>query len=354
MKALFDYYPEHTVLSAGYRFVSFSVGDDLIRIPVVTPVDGFGLQVPLLAGNETLVDSPLPPPPPIDPDIVKQYSDRLLASGARLWDDDLFCITSFRSPNQTLHASIGTGRFLAYRLSVGLLRDELILAARNNDWSLPLRARIAPDVATLTDFSHRLAGGGVHTLCAFRRPAPDDDYLILLQQRSTLVSEARNSLGVVPMAFHQPPHQSCAPLDPRSPAATALREVFEEIFGGEEGTQFLHHPAIDWLLQHQSRIHLELTSFYISLVSGNYDFGTVLVVPDPDFWRAFSEQLQHSWESHHFLPVSSRDRVRLEEFLRSPNWEGQALGTFVEGLLRLRQIDAGRVASIPLARSEVS
>ncbi|MBI4910359.1 MAG: hypothetical protein HY820_42470 [Acidobacteria bacterium] len=342
MNALYDYYPEASISAAGYRLVQFEYAGRLVRKPAITPVTGRRLRIPLLDGREDITDTAAPAAPVFDPELQAIYTARLRATGARLWDADLYCVTSFSAADGRLHAGIASGRFLSYRLSVGLLREELAHARETGDWSLPLRRQIAPDVAAFTDFTRRLTGGGVHTFCAFRRPAPDDDYVILLQRRSGSVSEARGTYGVVPMAFHQPPRYACPPLDPRSPAATSLREVYEEIFGGDEDSDFLAHPAIQWLLHNRVSIHFELTSFYVSLIGGNYEFGVAMIVPDPDYWRRFGSLLQHGWESEQHLLVSSLDEPLIRELLCSDNWEGQALGTCVEGLMRLGEIDPPR------------
>ncbi len=348
MNVLYDYYPEASLAAAGYRLMQFHYADQLVRKPTIWPVAGRGLRVPLLAGSETIADTIAPDAPAIDADLRARYLARLHTSGAKLWDADLYCVTQFRATPGEAHIGIAPGRFLAYRTTIGLLREELLHAAEHSDWRLPLRAQIAPDIAAFTRFATRLTGGGVHTLCAFRRPAPDNDYVILLQQRSHAVSEARGTYGVVPMAFHQPPPYAMDGLDPRSPAATSLREIYEEIFGGAEDADFLTHPAVRWLLDHRRDIHFEMTSFHMSLISGNYEFGLALIVPDADFWRRFSAGLQHGWESDGHLLVSSHDHRRLGELLCADNWEGQALGTFVEGLLRLREIAPQCVATLPL------
>lgn len=352
MSALFDYYPEPSVHAAGYRYLRFGYAGRDYRLPVVSPLDGRGLAIPLLSGFEQIEDAIAPPPPEINPAYQSLYAARLEAAGARLWDDDLYCLTGFAVSN--VHANPGVrigiakGRFLAYRLTGGLLREEFLEAHKTGRRLFPLRDRIAPDIAAVTDFSHRLTGGGVHMFSAFRRPAPEDDYAILLQRRSSLVSEAGGTYGVVPMAFHQPPRQSCAPLDPRSPGATGLRELYEEAYGGVEGTPFLDHPAIAWLLQHSETARLELTSLFVSLVSGNYDFGVALIVSDPGYWRTFGGWIEESWETGEHLLLSSRDAPRIGELVAAGNWEGQALGTFLEGLRRLRELDRGRIADLPL------
>ena len=150
------------------------------------------------------------------------------------------------------------------------------------------------------------------------------------------------------MAFHQPANSGI--LDSREPATTALREIFEELFGGEESPEealFLEHPAIEWLLSHECDLRFETTNLFVSLFGGNYDFSLLLAVTNPDFWRRFGPALQTGWESgEHFL-LSSQDRSAWWRILQEPDWEAQALGCCLDGLRRLRVEHPARMLDEP-------
>ena len=146
------------------------------------------------------------------------------------------------------------------------------------------------------------------------------------------------------MAFHQP--YGAGSLDAREPATTALREIFEELFGGEESheeSKFLTHPAIEWLRDHESDLHFETTNLFVSLFGGNYDFSLLLAVTNTDFWQMFGPSLKTGWESgEHFL-LSSMDRAAWWRILQQGDWEAQALGCCLDGLRRLRLAEPGRM-----------
>jgi len=334
--SLLDYYGAAACRIAGWLPYTFAIRDSVRQTLAISPAGATGLHIPVASPSE-VINQIAPPrrqaPPKVPLDHVAQCVALLLAGGARIWDDDIHRLLSVRLTRNSLHATFTWDRYFSCRLTAGLMREEMATGR------LLLRDTLAPTVQSLTDFHTRRTGGGVQMLCAFAR---EDDFVLPLQVRSSRVGEAAGSYGVVPMAYHQGAVE---------PSATALREVAEELFGGEENSpSYLHHPAIQWLLSHRSRMHMEATAFFLNLVHGNYDFAMLLAVLDPGFYRQFGGTLVTSWESEAHLMVSSRDHHLLGELLRAPNWEPQTLGTFVEGLIRLREIDPERTANLHLNR----
>ena len=82
---------------------------------------------------------------------------------------------------------------------------------------------------------------------------------------------------------------------------TLLREIEEELFGrddidntlGDQRSADPMHPSrltepMGWLLERPvgERIRMECTAFGFNLVSGNYEFPSLIVIEDEEFWRA--------------------------------------------------------------------
>ncbi|MBL8174654.1 MAG: hypothetical protein JNK48_08290 [Bryobacterales bacterium] len=282
--------------------------------------------------------------PSLSVELLSLYTSAL--RHASLWDGETYRLLAFDA--ELPRGSFAIDSFLRFRLTNGLMREEMYHAVATGSDALPLRCQIAPDAAALLDFPSHNVCGGVHTLCAFARPAPHNDFIVPLQRRSPRVGVAGGSYGVIPMAFHQP--TVSGPLDPREPATTALREIFEELFGGHESfeeAKFLDHPAIAWLLSHPDRMHFETTGFFVSLLGGNYDFSLLLAVTDTGFWQRFGHTLKTGWESGEYFLLSTLDGDGFHRILHQPDWEAQALACCLEGLRRLRSIDHKRMLSEP-------
>ncbi|MCC6364671.1 MAG: hypothetical protein IT165_14215 [Bryobacterales bacterium] len=334
--SLLDYYSVTDCRIAGWVPYNFAIRGSVRQTLAISPEGATGLHIPVASACEVInqvAPSGRQMPANIPLDHVAQCVALLLSGGARIWDDDIHRLLSVQLTHGSVHATFTWDRYFSYRLTAGLMREEMTTGR------LLLRNTLAPTVRALTDFQTRLTAGGVQLLCAFAR---EDDFVLPLQVRSSRVGEAAGCYGVVPMAYHQGAVE---------PSATALREVVEELFGGEENSPaYLDHPAVRWLLSHRSLVHLEATAFFLNLVHGNYDFAMLLAVLDPEFWRQFGGALVTSWESEAHLLVSSRDHQRLSQLLKAPNWEPQTLGTLVEGLIRLREIAPERTADLHLNR----
>ncbi|MFN7933437.1 MAG: hypothetical protein U0R19_08930 [Bryobacteraceae bacterium] len=327
---LLSYYSEDNCRAQGYEHYPYAriaaicpIRQPSKHLPKARSVASIGVNVPRLAME-----------------LLAEYTAPLHA--ASLWDAETYRLIDFE-PEEP-RAAFAIDSFLRFRLTTGLMREELYRAIARGMTTLSLREQIAPDAAALVDFKSHSVCGGVHTLCAFARPAPYNDFVIPLQRRSLRVAVAGGSYGVIPMAFHQP--YESGHLDAREPATTAVREIFEELFGGEESheeARFLTHPAIEWLLSHEADLHFETTNLFVSLFGGNYDFSLLMAVTNTDFWQRFGPCLETGWESgEHFL-LSSQDKVAWWEILRECDWEAQALGCCLDGLRRLRVLHPARM-----------
>jgi hypothetical protein len=298
--------------------------------------------VPLCSAAEQATAGPLesPPSPTAFPaPLLARYAQSFLGPDPGIWDDDILLLRSvdLRAVDR-VRAEFTTGRFLQWRFTCGLLREELALHQQ-----MPLRQILLRDTAALLAYDLRYTAGGVQTLCAFARPAPFDDYVIPLQLRGKRIAEGGGNYGVVPMGVHSP--APAGPLVVAAPSTSGLREMYEELFGGPEHRPgqpppplFTEHPAIAWILDHRERVTWEMTAFCVSMIHGNYDFACLLAVHDAEFWTRFGGLMEASWESEEHLFLSSKDEAAWRAVLAQPNWESQAMIACVEGRKRLAEL----------------
>jgi hypothetical protein len=284
-----------------------------------------------------------------------------LAMGTRLVDMPLYRLLDVNIGQGMIVGSMGVTQFARYALTMDLLEAELIDALIAGTppcpGSLPLRDRYLPDLASVLDISGRLCAGGMGALCAIARPASPyrgpADYLLLVQERSGDVINAAHRLAVIPKGFHQPM------TDFRSDArlsATLRREMEEELFGREDTDNTLIRPypadpmhpmrlsePMRWLMQSPGRLRLECTGFGLNLVSGNFEFASLIVIDAEDFWSRYGGQVEANWESLALRQYSSLDRESLGELVHDPAWSNEGLFALMQGLRRLRQIGGSRV-----------
>jgi hypothetical protein len=195
-------------------------------------------------------------------------------------------------------------------------------------------------------------------LTAIARPrgrGHDPDYLLLIQERSGSVLNANRRLAVIPKAFHGP--MADYGEDARF-SATLEREMEEELFGRTDvdstvGDQ-LHadpmHPSLlsdpmRWLMDRQGSDawRMESTAVGINLVSGNYEFASLIVIDDEEWWVKYGGQVRANWESSGLHRYSSLDTVRLESLALDPRWSNEGFFAFTQGCRRLATLGGQRV-----------
>jgi hypothetical protein len=303
--------------------------------------------------------------PALDPTAAAAAAQRLaetLAAGTRFTESTLYRLNDIDIAAGKIGGTLSLSRFTSYALTLDLLEGELndaltagVSPARG---SLPLRDRYLPDVASVLDVSGRLCAGGALALCAFARPATHyrgpADYVLLVQERSGNVINAARRLAVIPKGFHQPmtDYRSNAKI-----AATLLREMEEELFGRDEIDNTLNqqsaadpmHPSrlsepMRWLLmENPSALRVECTGFGLNLVSGNYEFASLVVVESDDFWSRYGGQIEANWETSALRQYSSLDTDSLAELVTEDTWSNEGLFALTQGLRRLEQIGGDRV-----------
>ncbi|WP_026421089.1 hypothetical protein [Actinokineospora inagensis] len=318
---------------------------------------------PLLPGHDRLRATTTPGTGiALDADAAVNRLAETLTLGTRIINAPLYRLTSIDIGPQHIDGTVGLVPFAEYVLSMDLLESELVDAIAAGRTSLPLRDRYLPDVSTVFDVGSRLCAGGALALTAIARPADPfrggPDYLLLIQERSGHVINAARRLAVIPKGFHQPV------TDVRADAqvgATLRREMEEELFGradvdstlGDQRSADPMHPSrlsdpMRWLLAEPGRLRTECTGFGLNLVNGNYEFASLIVIEDEDFWPQFGGMVEANWESTTLRRYSTQDPDMIGELLGDVAWSNEGLFAVLQGLRRLTEIGGERVRMPPI------
>ena len=298
-------------------------------------------------------------------DITDPYAFNRLAEAAtldvRLANEPIYRLLSVEVEAGSISGTFGMVPFADYALTMDLLEGELIDAIVSNATirrgKLALRDKYLPDLASVVDTAGRLCAGGALALCAIARPFDPyrggPDYALLVQERSGQVLNAAGRLSVIPKGFHQPLK------DVRTEARigdTLRREMEEELFGRAEVDSTLGqrraaapmHPGrlsepMRWLTDDPARLRLECTGFGLNLVSGNFEFASLIVIDDEEFWARFGGQVEANWETAGLRVYSSLDRELVAELIADESWSNEGLFAFLLGIRRLADIGGDRV-----------
>ena len=279
----------------------------------------------------------------------------------------IYQLTSTAISKGGIGGTVSVTDFVHYALTMDLLEGELTDALATGltpvPGNLPLRDHYLPDIASVIGIDQRLCAGGALALLAIARPADPvrgkADYLILVQERSGHVLNAARRLAVIPKGFHQPL------ADVRADAqigATLLREMEEELFGRGDLDNTLNelrhadpmHPSrlsepLRYLLAQPGRLRMECTAFGLNLVSGNYEFASLIVIDDEDFWARYGGVVEANWESSALRRYSSTDDELLADLIADEAWSNEGLFAMTQGLHRLAEIGGPRVCLPPTA-----
>jgi hypothetical protein len=134
-----------------------------------------------------------------------------------------------------------------------------------------------------------------------------------------------------------------------------MRELFEEVFGGDEVRDKSRRlcadwyertsPPMQWLRQHRGAFEIVMTGFGISLLTGSATFDGVLAVREVAFWEDFGHEVRTNWEVTESLsPLVSTKDPDLWELISKRDWTDYSFQSMVEGLLYLKEISPERVA----------
>ncbi|MFI5586343.1 helix-turn-helix transcriptional regulator [Amycolatopsis sp. NPDC051758] len=365
--ALNSYYAEP---AGGFRHYSARYGRGEVNTSVLTrpewldlacPLTLTGDRIALATGGERSLGG-------VDGRAAVRRLAEAAASGVRIADVPLYRLLEVDPQADAVVGKVGVASFVEYALGADLLESELMeqLAAGRavRRGAMPLRDRHLPDLTTVLDLPGRLCAGGVLALTAIARPADpfrgDADYLLLVQERSAHVVNTASRLSVIPKGFHGPLADRRA--DARI-GVTLRRELEEELFGrmdvdrtaGDRRIADPMHPTrlsapMRWLTEQPGRLRMECTGFGFNLVSGNYEFASLVVIEDEEFWPRFGGDVEANWEAAGLRQYSTLDSDLITELIGDENWSNEGLFAFLLGLRRLAKI-GGEKVRIPAVES---
>ena len=182
-----------------------------------------------------------------------------------------------------------------------------------------------------------MCAGGPPALCAIARPPSRarrrPDFLLLVQERSGRVLNAARRLAVIPKSFHG------SLVDYAEDAQIHLtleREMEEELFGREDVDSVLgdqrradpmHRSRLSapmrWLMDHldDGAWRAECTGFGFNLLTGNYEFASLVVVHDDAWWDEYGGHIEANWESAGLRRYSALDRDAVTALILDPGME---------------------------------
>jgi hypothetical protein len=108
------------------------------------------------------------------------------------------------------------------------------------------------------------------------------------------------------------------------------------------------HPSLlsepmSWLMEEPGRLRMECTGFGLNLVSGNFEFASLIVIEDEEFWTRFGGQVKTNWEASNLRQYSSQDADLMGELVRDVAWSNEGLFALLQGLRRLKEVGGDRV-----------
>jgi len=362
-QALADYYLDTKPEAA--RPYRARVNGQVMATSIICRPEWQDLAIPLAPPHDrlNLTSSPARTPVRLDNAAAEHGVRRVAESVAlnvRLTDDPMYQLLSLDVQDRVLVGTFALAPFVEYALTADLLEGELfdaiITGKSPRPGSLPLRDRYLRDVDSVLDPRGRLCAGGVLALCAIARPPDqyrDADYLLLVQERSGHVLNAAHRLAVIPKGFHKP----LADYRADTHIGTTLRrEMEQELFGRADvdSTVTRHmsaapmHPSrlsepMLWLTDSADALRMECTGFGLNLVSGNYEFASLIVIDDEGFWSRFGGHIEANWEAAGLRLYSSLDRALISDLITDERWSNEGLFALVQGLRRLNELGGTRV-----------
>jgi hypothetical protein len=303
------------------------------------------------------------PPAEVEPspalsEAATHRAAEIIVGGTRFIDAPVYRLLNVDDAGADLGGRFAVDTFGRYALTWDLLEAEVLDHILGQRDDLALREHLLPSVQSVLDPASRLCVGGAQALCAFARPSGlgrQRDYVLLVQERSPHVVNAIGRLAVIPKCFHQPINDVTAEA---SVGTTLIRELEEELFGrdelegarGQSVADPMHVSRLTepmrWLLDSPDW-DMQQTGFGFNLVSGNYEFASIIAVHDERFWERYGGMIEANWEASGLQRFSSRDSAGLAALMADPSWSDEGLVAFGLGLKRLAELDPSRVALPP-------
>jgi hypothetical protein len=365
--------------SDGHRPFAARCGEEKILTSILTRPDWLDLRLPLGEGLDDLAISwEQQAKDPVLNEVcataaVQRVAD-VLTTTTQIVNSPLYRLIDISTSAAGIRGHLGLTDFNSYALTMDLLENELVDALASSHatppGALPLRDHYLPSLCSIVMLNQRLCAGGALALFAAARPpgrrGGRRDYVLLIQERSGQVLNAARRLAVIPKAFHEPLGDFS---DDAQLSATIEREMEEELFGRldvDSTTGDLRRadplhitrlsPPMRWLMDHSTddppSWRVECTGFGLNLVSGNYEFASLIVIEDEAWWAEHGGAVEANWESDSLRRYSTLDTEGIKHLVHDVTWSNEGLFAFLQGLRRLSEIGGDRV-SVPRIDLEV-
>lgn len=298
---------------------------------------------------------------------LEEVADLVASSfllGVRIRNEPVFCLQDINPAQSKTPVSFSIGQYFEHRLGHGKLGAELVRALTKSeldpekaisDQRLGLRRDLLPDAGSIKNFSGRRCVGGVNVVVAFQR---HDDFVFFVEQRSDEVASARGELCTIPNGFHQALTKRKAEQQV-SIRESVFRELWEELFNGEQVIQYDGHnepdwyyeyPQLHWFTEKKNRKNFEhlWVGFGADLTDGSYQFSVLLVVRSPQYLERYKRSIWPNYEFRHKgelpLEISTKRPDDLAALLTDDLCADTSIFTIVEALRALKGLDkSGRV-----------
>ncbi len=315
----------------------------------------------------TIDDQP-PGEPHLDDRFIakgKLVKNQLLERGAKTWDAAKYRLLEIKVLGPMISANFSETTFYKYRYGPALLNDELQEAlcqtkgdarkvVENKRTLLPLREALIPEAMNfeyLRDYPCCTCTGVLFAIAKKDR----GDFEFIIQTRSDLVSDNPGFYATIPYGFHEPTGSSAEDVDLEF---TVWRELNEELFNAKDAERANHsvHPEaalnltepLKWLRKNKKGYNCEILSPGYRATSCDCLFSVLFVIPDPEFWHKFGDQLARNWEAKKVKYISTQNRDEILAMLNHPLLVPDCRRTLAEGLIRLKELYPDRVADLDL------
>jgi len=360
---LTEYYAKDFDESAKYQFYTYKINSKKIITSAITTNDWLGLNLNLdpdcknFKFNGEINELPdvfLPK------DSFKKLVDELTNSNTKLTNRPAFRLISHDVKSSIPKFEFAEISYLQQKLTIGLLENELRDAVFNNNFDkerilakkqdiLPMRNILLPDLQSMIEFKNRLCTGGVASVLAIARgPKYNNDFLIPVYRRSGNVARNPFLLSIAPSGTHQAEIEAEKEKEVNI-YCTIAREFYEELQENKETTKksrsklswdwyFKDCPPLMWMRRNPEMVLMECVSFCINSFSGGFGFGVLWVILDPEFLDIFGNLMGRNWELQGGVELlSSKNPIKLKEYLTRLDWADECQMILVESLLRLGQ-----------------
>ena len=94
-------------------------------------------------------------------------------------------------------------------------------------------------------------------------------------------------------------------------------------------------PPMRWLMDHAADTaawRMECTGLGFNLVSGNYEFASLIVIEDEEWWAEHGGSIEANWESDGIQRYSTLDRDSISHLVHDASWSNEGLFAMLQGL----------------------